>query len=351
MAKKIAVVLLNLGGPDKTESVQPFLFNLFNDKAIIGAPQPIRWLIAKLISTRRAPIAQEIYEHLGGKSPLLELTQDQASALDSALNGDSKDVEYKSFICMRYWHPMSEQSVREVKEWGADEIILLPLYPQFSTTTTGSSFEDWDKEAARQSLNVPTARIGCYPLQSDFITSHAKLIGETYHNAREKYDDDIPLRILFSAHGLPQKIVDGGDPYQWQVERTAEAVVDQLAIEDLDYTVCYQSKVGPLKWLEPSTETEIERAAKEGVAILIVPVAFVSEHSETLVELDIEYREMADELGIKGYERVPALGAEEHYIAALAEICRNAKTEHTAADTGGRLCPPEFTKCPCREAA
>ncbi len=344
--KKVAVVLLNLGGPDKPESVQPFLFNLFNDKAIIGAPQPIRWMIAKLISTRRAPIAREIYEYLGGKSPLLELTKEQASALDESLKTNKK-AEYKSFICMRYWHPMSAESVSQVKEWGADEVILLPLYPQFSTTTTGSSFKEWEKHAKQQGLNVLVARVGCYPTQSDFIKSHAVLIKETYEKAKKHGTP----RILFSAHGLPQKIVDAGDPYQWQVEQTAEAIIDELAIEGLDSVVCYQSKVGPLEWLKPSTESEIERAAKEGVPIVILPIAFVSEHSETLVELDIEYRELAEEHGIKGYERVPALGTQPHYIKALKKICLEAKLGQTTSYKGMRLCPPEFTKCACRDAA
>ena len=349
MGKKVAVVLLNLGGPDKPESVQPFLFNLFNDKAIIGAPQPIRWMIAKLISTRRAPIAQEIYEFIGGKSPLLELTQEQASALEERLNSPNAQSPepntYKSFICMRYWHPMSAECVSQVKEWGADEVILLPLYPQFSTTTSGSSFEDWDKQAAKQNLSVPTAKIGCYPFEDQFITAHAELLRETY----EKASKDAPARVLFSAHGLPQKIVDGGDPYEWQVNQTAQAIVEKLAIDDLDYKVCFQSKVGPLKWLEPSTETEIENAGKDGVPLVILPIAFVSEHSETLVELDIEYKELAQEHGVEIYERVPALGTQPHYIEALASVCKIAKNGATIADNGGRFCPPEFGKCPCRD--
>lgn len=344
--KKIAVILFNLGGPDKLESVQPFLFNLFNDKAIIGAPQPIRWLIAKLISTRRAPVAQEIYEYLGGKSPLLELTQAQAKALEDSLNKNSADKEYKTFISMRYWHPMTDECVTQAKEWGADEAILLPLYPQFSTTTTGSSFKEWDREVSKQGLNLPTRRIGCYPTMPEFVKSHAILIKESYEKALKHGQP----RILFSAHGLPQKVVDAGDPYQWQVEQTASAIIQELAIENLDSVVCYQSKVGPLKWLTPSTETEIERAGKDGVPIVILPIAFVSEHSETLVELDIEYKELADEHGVIGYERVPALGTEEHYITALHKLCVNARKNHTASHSGDRLCPMKFGKCICKDA-
>lgn len=344
--KKIAVILFNLGGPDKPESVQPFLFNLFNDKAIIGAPQPIRWLIAKLISTRRAPVAREIYEYLGGKSPLLELTQDQAVALENSLNQNADGKEYKCFISMRYWHPMTAECVTQAKSWGADEAILLPLYPQFSTTTTGSSFKKWDSETKKQALDIPTARIGCYPTQPEFVKSHAILIKETYEKA---LTHGTP-RVLFSAHGLPQKIVDGGDPYQWQIEKTAEAIVKNLAIDNLDYKVCYQSKVGPLEWLKPSTETEIERAGKDGVPLVILPIAFVSEHSETLVELDIEYKELADEHGVIGYERVPSLGCQENYITALHQLCVNARIDHTGSHTGDRLCPMEFGKCICKDA-
>ncbi len=342
--RKIAVVLCNLGGPDKLESVQPFLFNLFNDKAIIGAPQPIRWLIAKLISTRRAPIAQEIYKHLGGKSPLLELSQEQANALQLQLNTNDEQVEYKCFIAMRYWHPMTAECVSAVKKWGADEVKLLPLYPQFSTTTTGSSFNAWDKEAEKQHLTLPTSKIGCYPTIERFIQSHAALLKQGYLAAVEKYGE---VRILFSAHGLPQKIVDAGDPYQWQIEQTASAIMQKMNMDNCDWRVCYQSKVGPLQWLIPSTETEIERAGHDKVAVIIVAIAFVSEHSETLVELDIEYRELAKEHGVIGYERVNTLGTQADYITALAELCALRHANQTVAHNGARLCPVEFSKCIC----
>lgn len=340
--KKIAVVLFNLGGPDLPKSVQPFLFNLFNDKAIISAPQPIRWFIAKLISTRRAPIAREIYKNLGGKSPLLELTKQQAEALEEKLNM-STGAKYKVFISMRYWHPMSAECVSQVKEWGADEEILLPLYPQYSTTTTGSSFVDWQKNAKKQGLNLPTAKIGCYPTQEDFISAHVDLLKESYSKALKNGKP----RVLFSAHGLPQKIVDAGDPYQNHVEKTAAAIVEKLAIDDLDFAICYQSKVGPLEWLKPSTENEIARAGADNVPIVILPIAFVSEHSETLVELDIEYKELAAEKGVSCYERVPALGVHESYIKGLAKICLQAVAGKTSSDTGARICPKKFGKCIC----
>lgn len=347
MAKKIAIILFNLGGPDKPESVKPFLFNLFNDPAIIGAPKPIRWMIAKLISSRREKTAQEIYDYLGGGSPILPLTQDQENALDAALSNGEHD--YKSFIAMRYWHPRAAQTAAEVKSWGADEIILLPLYPQFSTTTSGSSIAEWHKVAQKEGLDAPTKTLCCYPTQNDFINAHASLIKPVYSKAKKQGTP----RILFSAHGLPKKIIEKGDPYQWQVEKTAAKVVETLGVKKLDHVVCYQSKVGPLEWIGPSTEDEIIQAAKENIPLIIVPIAFVSEHSETLVELDIEYLELAEKNGLdkKRYHRVPALAAHADFIASLAKLCQDATTREVgscAPHTGQRLCPENFKECPCK---
>ncbi len=209
---RTAVVLFNLGGPDRPDSVEPFLFNLFRDPAIISVPQPFRWLLAKLISGKRAPIAREIYAQIGGGSPLLDLTKEQAAALETACDGLG---EVKTFICMRYWHPMSAETVRDVKEFAPDKIILLPLYPQFSTTTTGSSFKDWHRSAKKLGLKAPTVEICCYPEAEGWIDAQAALIAEAY----EKAVQDPKPRILFSAHGLPEKVIAAGDPYQWQVNR------------------------------------------------------------------------------------------------------------------------------------
>ena len=342
---RVAVILFNLGGPDKPESVQPFLFNLFQDPAIIGVPQPFRWMLAKLISTRRAPIAQEIYEHIGGKSPLLELTQEQASALETECN----DIgEIKAFICMRYWHPMSPETVANVKAYNPDKIVLLPLYPQFSTTTTGSSIKDWLKEARKVGLTVPTIEVCCYPRESGWISAQTKLVAETY----SKVKGDKKPRVLFSAHGLPKKIIEKGDPYQWQVEQTSAAVVEELKNDDLDWIVCYQSRVGPLEWIGPSTEDEIERAGKDGVPLIVVPIAFVSEHSETLVELDIEYGELAEEAGVPSYHRVPAVGTHPDFVTAIGDLVRRAidhnleKNGSCISGDGGRLCPGNHSQCP-----
>lgn len=206
---KIAVVLFNLGGPDRLESVKPFLFNLFNDRAIIGAPQPVRWLLAWLISSRRAPFAQEVYANLGGKSPLVSETEKQARALEAAL-ADAGEV--RCFVAMRYWHPMSAATAAEVKAFAPDKVVLLPLYPQFSTTTTQSSFDDWARAAARVGLDVPTSAICCYPDEHDLIEAHAAMLAQGVNRARLAAGDAARIRILFSAHGLPKKVVAKGDP-------------------------------------------------------------------------------------------------------------------------------------------
>ncbi|WP_425063880.1 ferrochelatase [Pyruvatibacter mobilis] len=335
---KRAVVLFNLGGPDAPQSVQPFLFNLFNDKAIIGLPQPLRWLVAKLISTRRAPVAQEIYENLGGKSPLLELTQEQARDLEASLSAASPGDDFKVVIAMRYWHPFSGEAAAQLKAFGPDEITLLPLYPQFSTTTTGSSALEWAKAAKDAGLSAPTRTVCCYPMQDDFITAHAEML--------RPYVADGAARVLFSAHGLPKRVVERGDPYQWQVEQTVAATVQALDVPGLDYVTCYQSRVGPLEWIGPSTDDEIERAGREGKPLVVVPIAFVSEHSETLVELDIEYGELAEKAGVPDYKRVPALGTHPSYVAALTSAVLGA-VDGVAPNTGKRICPKGFSRCPC----
>ncbi|MGE0753578.1 MAG: ferrochelatase [Alphaproteobacteria bacterium] len=319
MSKK-AVILFNLGGPDDLKSVRPFLFNLFNDPAIIRLAQPLRWLLAMLITTLRTRKAKGIYQQMGGKSPILDQTIAQATALEKQLAAE--EDEYKTFVCMRYWDPRSDSVVRNVKAYSPDEVILLPLYPQYSTTTTESSIRDWERAARKCGLDVPTSKICCYYDDFGFIAAHVNNIKDTYWRAAEESKP----RVLFSAHGLPESIIRQGDPYQQQVEKTVELIVQVLSIDGIDHRICYQSKVGPKKWIGPSTEEEIEKAGKEGVSVLVVPVAFVSEHSETLVELDVEYRELAQEHGVPNYWRVPALGTDPYYIQALAELCTKKET-------------------------
>lgn len=326
---KKAVVLLNLGGPDNLDAVERFLFNLFYDKNIITIPNPIRYFLAKFISKKRAPIAKEIYKQIGNKSPILEETKKQAIALEKALNDNSNNDTHKVFIAMRHWHPFSYEIFEKVKEFTPDEIILLPLYPQFSTTTTKSSLDDWNK-IAKNKLNVPTKTICSYHKEESFITAHVDKIKKCYDEA----NNICKSRILFSAHGLPEKIIKKGDPYQKQIEETVEAIIRKLGIKDLDYAICYQSRVGRLKWIGPSTDVEINRAGQDSVGVVIVPIAFVSEHSETLVELDIEYRHLAMNCGVKNYLRVSALGNDKNFIKALAKVCKD----------------PESFKCNCYAA-
>jgi len=337
MARK-AVILFNLGGPDSLDAVKPFLFNLFYDPAIIRVPKPIRFLIAKLISSRRTPIAQDIYREIGGSSPILPQTLDQAAALDKALEGE--EDQYRSFVVMRYWHPRAEQVAREVKAFDPDEIILLPLYPQFSTTTSRSSIEEWKKEAVKVGLSCPHSTLCCYPDEEGFVAANVELIrGKLDEIAGEK------PRLLFSAHGLPKKIVDSGDPYQWQVEQTVAAIVNKLGEDNLDYRICYQSRVGPVEWIGPATEDEIERAGEENRPLMVVPVAFVSEHSETLVELDIEYAELAREKGVPEYYRVSTVGLHPAFIEGLASLVRGRQKGKTTSLCGKAICPKTHGDC------
>lgn len=342
---RLAVVLFNLGGPDRPDAVRPFLFNLFNDPAIIGAPAPLRWLLAQLISRRRAPVAREIYRNLGGGSPLLANTEAQARALQDALRSRLPDREARVFIAMRYWHPFANETAGAVKAFGPDEAVLLPLYPQFSTTTSGSSLCDWKRTAETVGLEVPTRSLCCYPTQAGFVAALAARIRPRIAEARASGRP----RLLFSAHGLPKKIVAGGDPYQWQVEQSAGAVVAALDDPGLDWQVCYQSRVGPLEWIGPSTDEEITRAGRDGVPVVLVPLAFVSEHSETLVELDIEYRKLAETEGVPLYLRVPTVDCETAFVEGLAELvgaALNHAPGRLCSQDGERICPAEWRRCP-----
>ena len=338
---RIAVVLMNLGGPDSLDAVEPFLRNLFRDPAIIGAPGPVRHLLARLVAKRRGPEAREIYRSIGGRSPLLEETEVQAAALRSAL-GDLGTVEV--VVAMRYWHPMSEAAARQVAVFQPDRIVLLPLYPQFSTTTTASSLGAWRDAANVAGIAPPTRAVCCYPRADGLIEAHAALIEPALEAAAEAGKP----RLLFSAHGLPKRVVARGDPYQWQVEETARRIAHRLDRDDLDWIVCYQSKVGPLAWLEPSTVAELDRAGRDRVPVVVVPIAFVSEHSETLVELDVTYREHARAAGVPAYHRVPALGTHPAFVAALAGLVRRALDRDAGLDSGegGRLCPAVHSGCP-----
>lgn len=344
---RLAVVLFNLGGPDAPESVRPFLVNLFTDPAILRVPGFVRPWLGRLIAWRRTKPATENYAILGGKSPLLELTREQAAALEAALN-EAGAVEAKCFVAMRYWHPMSDETAAEVAAWRPDEVVLLPLYPQFSTTTTGSSALAWGAAAAKAGLAAPTTTLCCFHSDDGFAGATAAIVRKAWEEARAALAPEVRLRVLFSAHGLPESIVTAGDPYQWQVEQTVAAVVERLGVPELDHVVCYQSRVTPQKWITPSTEAELERAGHDKVAVLVVPIAFTSEHSETLVELDVEYAEEAHKFGVPGYFRSPAQNSDAGFIASLAALVWRAREggRSLCSFAGARQCPKQHRDCP-----
>jgi ferrochelatase len=339
---KKAVILFNLGGPDKLENVQPFLFNLFNDPAILNLPSFLRYPLAKLIANRRAPTAKKIYEELGGSSPILKLTNDQSLALELRLNKDDDLSEYRCFVVMRCWHPRAENVVKDVMNYNPEEVILMPLYPQFSAATSGSSIKEWKNICLKNNFETKTSTICCYPTDENFVQAHKDEIIKKINNLDN-------FKLIFSAHGLPEKNIKKGDPYQWQVEQSVDKIVKSLDIKNLDWILSYQSRVGPLKWIGPSTDDIIVENSKLGKHIVLVPIAFVSEHSETLVELDIEYKELATKNGCKNYSRVPALGTNEKYIKAMSNLIINKQDYNL----NGKLyppkvqCPNQFKRCPC----
>ena len=337
---RTAVVVYNLGGPDSQEAVRPFLKNLFSDPMILRVPAPVRWFLSWLISWRRAPVAQKIYAEIGGRSPILPETEKQAAALQALLGDD-----YRVFVAMRYWHPFADAVARDVAGWNPDRVVLLPLYPQFSTTTTESFTRIWYPAAKAAGLSAPTSEICCWPEADGFIEA----VAEKTDAAIESLTDGVSFRVLFSAHGLPKKIVDAGDPYAHQVERTAAATLARMKHQSVDHIVCYQSRVGPLEWLQPYTEEEIERAGAEKRALVVVPIAFVSEHSETLVELDIEYAEQAEQAGVPEYARAPTVNAAEPFVQSLADLVWSSPETGTRA--GGKLCAAGYPDCPCQRDA
>ncbi len=348
---RLAVVLFNLGGPDKPAAVRPFLYNLFSDPAIITLPAPLRLPLAAFISATRAKMATGNYARMGGASPLLPETVAQAGVLEAALKETCPGLDARVFIAMRYWNPTTEDAAAQVETFAPDEVVLLPLYPQYSTTTTGSSLKAWRK-AYRGSGKV--REICCYPLDEGFIDAHAQRIRAAWNAAGAPPG----VRLLFSAHGLPEKIVQAGDPYQAQVEATARAVAGRLSEvhgwPNLDWTVCYQSRVGRLKWIGPATTEAIAAAGAEGKGVIVCPIAFVSEHIETLVELDHDYAAFAAQHNTAPYIRVPALGVHARFVQGLAQAVKSA-VERVEAGRGDVepgstwRCGREFGRCPCQE--
>ncbi len=295
-----------------------------------------------MIANRRAPTAKKIYEELGGSSPILKLTNEQSLALELRLNQDDDLSEYKCFVVMRCWHPRAENVLKDVMNYNPEEVILMPLYPQFSAATSGSSIKEWKNICLKNNFETKTSTICCYPTDENFVQAHKDEIIKKINNLDN-------FKLIFSAHGLPEKNIKKGDPYQWQVEQSVDKIVKSLDIKNLDWILSYQSRVGPLKWIGPSTDDIIVENSKLGKHIVLVPIAFVSEHSETLVELDIEYKELATKNGCKNYSRVPALGTNENYIKAMSNLIINKQDYNL----NGKLyppkvqCPNQFKRCPC----
>jgi protoporphyrin/coproporphyrin ferrochelatase len=316
--RPIGIVLLQLGGPDSLEAVEPFLYNLFCDPDIIDLPFAFlfRKPLARFISSRRAPKVQEYYRRIGRKSPILKLTVRQARALERALQGK---VNCKSVIAMRYWHPMTDEAIEEIRKANIERVLLLPLYPHYSKTTTGSSVNEWKRMMIQKGISV---------LQSDVVVEyceHPLYIKGLIRNInialkRVKAEDRSKVNLVFSAHGTPVKLVKSGDPYQSHIIRTYNAVVKEGNF-GIPHHLCYQSKVGPEKWLEPSLDDTIRQLANEKVThMIVIPIAFVSDHSETLWEINIEARQEAKHLGIKHFDMSPGLNTNPYFIQALADI-------------------------------
>ena len=316
---KNAVVLFNLGGPDSIEAIEPFLRNLFSDEDIFKIPIGQK-LFAKMISKRRAPKVAEEYELIGSKSPINEWTELQRSMLETKLR---EKIDVDVFTAMRYWNPLTEITADKVKNGQYENIVLLPLYPHYSITTTGSSFNEWDKvfKGNKDKLN--------YVFNYCEDEKYVEALNERIDEALLKFPEDIrnEVQLVFSAHGTPVSLVKKGDPYSTQIKRTVELVM-KMRNNSHEHHLCYQSKVGPVKWLEPSTDQMIKQLAAENKKhLLIVPISFVSDHVETLFELDIEYRHVADDCKIENYIVMEGLNGSEKFIDALAGITLNSMQE------------------------
>jgi len=318
MFERTAVVLCNLGGPDSLDAVRPFLFNLFSDPDIFRFPLGFltQRPLAALIAWRRAPEAAHGYAAIGGKSPILEYTRAQAEALQRAIGG-----EFDVHVCMRYWHPLTDEVVSKLKQRNYPRVILVPLYPQYSRTTSGSSYNEFMRQCRRQDYQPSVTLIRQWYEQPDYQNA----IVETVRAEANKLPDPDPahFELLFSAHGLPKKIVAEGDPYEQQVRATYDAVCARLGWPHT--TLCYQSRVGPLEWLRPYTDDVVREKAAAGVKqMLVYPIAFVSDHVETLFELGITYAELARSRGIEHYRVVPALNNHPRFIEALRSLVLDA---------------------------
>jgi protoporphyrin/coproporphyrin ferrochelatase len=319
---RVGVLLLNLGGPDKLDDVGPFLYNLFSDPEIIRLPFP--WLqkpLAWFIATRRTQKSQENYKQIGGGSPLRQITEAQGEALKEQLQVLGEDA--KIYVGMRYWHPYTEEAIASLTQDELEKLVILPLYPQFSISTSGSSFrlleQMWKVDPKLQHIEYTV--IPSWYKQPGYLKAMAELIAQEL----DQLANPDEAHIFFSAHGVPKSYVEeAGDPYQQEIEECTQLIMRTLNRTN-SHTLAYQSRVGPVEWLRPYTEDAIEELGHQGVKnLVVVPISFVSEHIETLQEIDIEYRELAEESGIENFRRVPALNTHPTFVRALADLVINA---------------------------
>ncbi|HUB82257.1 MAG TPA: ferrochelatase [Bryobacteraceae bacterium] len=316
---KIGVVLFQLGGPDSPQSIEPFLYNLFCDPDIIDFPfaRIARQPLAKLISTTRARHVAHHYAEIGGKSPILENTVRQARALEAALRAE---FDARVVVAMRYWHPFTEEAIRELEAYRPEQVVLLPLYPQYSKTTTGSSLNEWQRRFHPNGWRPRIHTVEEFYQDAAYIDSVVEAVNRTVAGIGDLANVD----FVFSAHSVPVAVIEGGDPYQRQIERTSELVWQRGGWPGRKH-LCYQSKVGAAKWLRPSMHETVKLlASQDRRSVVVVPVSFVSDHVETLHEIAIEHREQARVLGITDFRMVPGLNDAPSFIAALAGLVRRS---------------------------
>lgn len=312
---KLGVVLFQLGGPDSLDAVEPFLYNLFSDPDIIDFPfaRIARQPLARLIAARRAKHVAHHYAELGGKSPLIENTMRQAAALEAMLR---ETADARVVVAMRYWRPFTLDAIAQLERHRPEEVVLLPLYPQYSKTTTGSSFHEWGRRFQANGWNPRIHMVDEFHEDERYLEA----VRQAIDNALAGFADPRDVDFVFSAHSVPVAVVDRGDPYQRQIERTVELVWQRGSWPGRRH-LCYQSKVGASKWLRPSMHETIRRLAAEGrTHVLVAPVSFVSDHIETMHEIDIEHREQARALGIRHFRMVPGLNDSPAFIASLAAL-------------------------------
>jgi ferrochelatase len=320
MSDKTAVLLLQMGGPDSLDAVEPFLFNLFSDRDIIRlGPAFLQSFLARRISRKRAPMVELQYERIGGKSPILEMTVAQARALEEKLGNG-----YRCFSAMRYWRPSTLEALAAVKREGIDRIVAVSLYPQYSRATTGSSINELNRVLHEAGVKFQVSRIEYFYDHPRYVRALAEKIDESLASFSNRRN----VRMVFSAHSLPKSFIDAGDPYLSHIKETVRLVRELFG--DIEHRLAFQSRAGPVKWLEPDTEEVIGEMAAEGCRdLLIVPLSFVSDHLETLYEIDIRYRELAHSLGIENFHRVPALNCSPLFIECLADLVRRKSAEES----------------------